>query len=79
MQNIPDTDIYSFVFGHEETGSYSLILQSKQIGFINAPSESLDWLKSNVNSLARHDVGLREPDVVTFLFSKSRNLDLGTG
>ena len=76
VQNIPDTDIYSFIFEREGTGNYPPVQRPERIAFIDADSGcelSFSKLKEKVNSLARslrHQVGVQEHDVVCF-FSKN--------
>jgi long-subunit acyl-CoA synthetase (AMP-forming) len=76
VRNIPDTDIYSFIFEREKTGNYPPIRSPDRIAFVDAPSGyelSFSKLKETVNSLARglsHQIGIQEHDVVCF-FSKN--------
>jgi hypothetical protein len=76
VRNVPDTDIYSFIFEREKTGNYPTEQDPKQIAFIDAPTgyeQSFSELKEKVNYLAKslhHQIGIREHDVVCF-FSKN--------
>jgi long-subunit acyl-CoA synthetase (AMP-forming) len=68
VRNIPDTDIYSFLF---EERSYPPQQSTDRVAFIDAPSGiqlTFSQLKEKVNALARGLVrkGIKEHDVVAF-------------
>jgi hypothetical protein len=72
VTNVPDTDIYSFLFERGEIGNYPPPSSSSQITFIDAPSGyqlSFSELKEKVNYFAtslHHELRVREHDVVSF-------------
>jgi hypothetical protein len=68
VENIPDTDIYSFIF---EERPYPPRLSSDRVAFIDAPTGkqfTFSQLKGNVNAFARGlaSKGLKEHDIVAF-------------
>jgi hypothetical protein len=75
VQNIPDTDIYSFIFDRERTGNYPP-QSGVPTAFIDAPNGYelfFSALKEKVDFLARslyHKVGIQEHDIVCF-FAKN--------
>lgn len=72
VENIPDVDIYTFMFDRPACANYPPDRSVDRIAFIDGPSGlslSFNQLKINVNRLARalkHEIGIREHDVVCF-------------
>jgi hypothetical protein len=72
VNNIPDTDIYSFIFRRNEVGNFPPVKNPDLVAFIDAPTGkklTLRDLKGRVDLLARglsHQMKMKKDDVVCF-------------
>jgi acyl-coenzyme A synthetase/AMP-(fatty) acid ligase len=82
VANIPDVDIYTFMFDRPACANYPPERSPDRIAFIDSVSGlriTYSQLKANVNQLARalkHEIGIREHDIVCF-FSGNHVLTSG--
>lgn len=72
VENIPDTDIYSFMFRREEVGNFPPAMNPDRIAFIDAPSGqtiTFRQLKERIDVLSRglsKGLNIKKGDVVCF-------------